>query len=282
MRFMTGLLAASAALVPGLALAATLEIDHAAVRVTVIPEARSDIKIEVVKANDKLPLQISTSGDRTVVKGGLERRIRDCRGRPEAMIRVDGVGEVSYADLPQIVVHMPMKVDIHESGAVFGTLGRSDSAQVSHSSCGGWTIDNVAGALNVTSSGVGEIKMGSAGSLMLHVSGASHASAGAVRDGVDVRLSGAGGVDIASMAGPLTAQVSGTGGVLIGAGQIKAMRATVSGVGSIDFRGQAESLQASVSGVGSVRARSVTGPVSKSVTGIGKVTVGSPPAEPDR
>ena len=274
MRRLIGLFAASAILAPGLAQAASLEIDHAAVRVTVIAEARNDIKVEVVKANDKLPLQIVTEGGKTIIKGGLERRIRQCQGRNEPILRIDGVGEVAYADLPQIVVHMPMKVDIRESGAVYGALGRSDAASVSHSSCGGWTIDDVAGALNVTASGVGEMKMGKAGSLMLQISGASHATSGAIRDGVDVHLSGAGGVDIASMAGPLTAQVSGTGGVTIGAGQVKAMRATVSGVGSIDFRGQAESLQASVSGVGSVRARSVTGSISKSVSGIGKITVG--------
>ena len=46
-------LAASAA-----AAAPSVQIDNAVVRVTVSPEARSDIRVEVLRANPRLPLRV--------------------------------------------------------------------------------------------------------------------------------------------------------------------------------------------------------------------------------
>jgi len=39
--------------------------------VVILPEARSDIAVTVVRANAKLPLRVSRVGDRVVVDGGL-------------------------------------------------------------------------------------------------------------------------------------------------------------------------------------------------------------------
>ena len=71
MRLQAVLLAAAAALSAGAANAASVEVRDAVARVTVIPEDRRDIKIEVLNPNPRLPLKVSTEGDRTVVDGGL-------------------------------------------------------------------------------------------------------------------------------------------------------------------------------------------------------------------
>src|SRR3954467_10085128 len=115
MRLPIVLLAASAAaLAASAAQAASVEVKDAVARVTVIPEARSDIKVEIVRANPRLPLQVRSFGGKTIVDGNLDRKIRDCRGGggDRARVYVRGVGEVSWADMPQIVIHTPRDADI--------------------------------------------------------------------------------------------------------------------------------------------------------------------------
>ena len=78
MRLQTTLLAAVAAIFAAgfaapSAQAATVEIEDAVARVTVVPENRKDIKVEVISANLRLPLKVRTMGDRTIIDGDLDR-----------------------------------------------------------------------------------------------------------------------------------------------------------------------------------------------------------------
>lgn len=131
MRLQTILLAAVAVLSAGAAQAATVEVKDAVARVTVIPENRSDVRVEIVSPNSRLPLGIRTLGDRTIVDGDLNRRIRNCRGSGErASVEVRGVGSVAYAEMPQVVIHTPRDVHIDTGGAVFGAVGRSASLEL--------------------------------------------------------------------------------------------------------------------------------------------------------
>lgn len=101
MRLPTILLAAAATALAGSAQAASVELKDAVLRVTVVPEDRTDIKVEVVRPNAELPLVISTVGDRTVIDGGLRRRIRSCNGMGEkAHVRVRGAGDVDWEEMP--------------------------------------------------------------------------------------------------------------------------------------------------------------------------------------
>src|SRR5690606_25272075 len=99
--------ASAAAALGGAAQAASREVREAAVRVVVIPEARSDVSVEVASSHPRLPLQVRPGPERTIVDGGLHRRIRACRtvgGRTIVDVDVDGVGQVPYEQLPRIVV----------------------------------------------------------------------------------------------------------------------------------------------------------------------------------
>jgi len=275
MRLSTTILAAAAALAAGGANAASVEIRDAVARVTVVPQDRSDIKVEIVRAHPELPLKVTVSGDRTIVDGDLERRIRDCNGMGEnARVHVRGVGKVSYADMPQVVIYTPRDVDLAANGAVAGAIGRSASLELHNSGCANWTVADVAGEAEVDQSGAGSVKMGTAGSLDVELSGAGNLRAVAVRDGMDARLSGAGGVTIGSFSGPLEANVSGVGQIRIDAGRASRIKASVSGIGGVDFGGVAQDLQASISGLGNIRVREVTGSVTKSVSGAGRIKVG--------
>lgn len=280
MRLSLAILAASAAAFAGAAQAASVEIRNAVARVTVVPQDRADVKVEIVKAHPELRLSVDTSGGRTIIDGDLRRKIRDCKGigdRPS--IRVSGVGKVSYDEMPQIVIYTPKAVDVTAGGAVQGAIGRSASLRLKNSGCAAWTIADVAGTADIHQSGAGDVRMGAAERLDVRLSGAAQIRATRVREGgLDAQLSGAGGVRIAEVRGPMDARVSGVGQIEVDGGRASRVRASVSGIGQVEFAGSADDLDASISGLGSIRVKEVTGSVTKSVSGGGSVRVGNRPS----
>jgi hypothetical protein len=274
------LLAAAATLSAGAAHAASVEIRDAAARVTVVPQDRADIKVDIVKAHPGLPLQVSVSGDRTLIDGGLRRRIHGCNDMADkARVRVSGVGRVDYDELPQVVIYTPRAVDVTSGGAVQGAIGRSGSLRLHNSGCAAWTIADVAGAAEVRQSGAGAVRMGQAERLDLRLSGAGQVRATRIRQGgLEAQLSGAGGLHVDEVRGPVDARVSGVGQVDVEGGRASLVRASVSGIGGVVFDGSAQDLDASISGLGSIRVKEVTGSVSKSVSGAGSVRIGNRPS----
>lgn len=268
-------LAAAATLAAGAGQAATVQFDDAVARVTVIPENRTDVRVEVIRPNPELPLTVRQSGDRTVISGGLGDRLRDCNGRDEgARVKVRGLGVVRWNEMPQVIVRTPRDVKVEADGAVFGSIGRSSSVELRSSGCAGWTVADVAGDARIRTSGAGSVNMGAADRLDLRLSGAGNVRVARVRRGLDARLSGAGGVNIADFTGAMDADVSGVGRVRVARGHASSLRASVSGIGGVDFDGVADSLDASISGLGSIHVDAVKGPVRRSVSGMGRVTVG--------
>jgi hypothetical protein len=279
MRLPIALLAGLAAgLAAGAAQAAppAVEIKDAVARVTVIPENRSDVRIEILAQNRRLPLKVKTTRTRTVVDGGVTpSRIRSCTGEGEtAVVRVAGVGDVPLKDAPQIIVHAPRDVDVSSGGAVFGVIGRARSATLGNAGCGDWTVANVEQQLRVSLAGSGDARTGAAGQAKLRVAGSGGISTAAVRGRLDVDVAGSGDVRVRSVAGPLDVHIAGSGGVTVEAGQASAMTASVAGSGDIVFGGVADSLDARIVGSGDVRARQVRGKVKKAVMGSGAVRIG--------
>src|SRR3954466_10992025 len=98
---------ATAALCAGAAQAASVEVKDAVARVTVIPENRSDIKVEFISSNPRLPLEVRSFAGRTIVDGHL-RHIRDCRGSAENVsVEIRDGGRFGWKDLPQVVIRTP-------------------------------------------------------------------------------------------------------------------------------------------------------------------------------
>ncbi len=121
-----------------------MEIKDAVARVTIVPEARADVKVVVVKANASLPLTVRVEGDKTIVDGDLDKpfgggRIHSCKtvnGR--VSVGVGGVGNVSWEEMPQVIIYTPMASKVATGGAVFGSVGRTDSLELSSAGCGDW------------------------------------------------------------------------------------------------------------------------------------------------
>ncbi|MDB5418913.1 MAG: putative filamentous hemagglutinin/adhesin [Phenylobacterium sp.] len=262
------------------AAAAAVELKDAVARVTVVPEDRADVKVEVVTANPKLPIEIRSFAGTTVIDGRLGHRIRDCHhrsDRPTAWVR--GVGDVEGDAIPQLVIRTPKAVVISANGAVFGAVGRSASLELHDSGCSTWTVADVAGDANILESGAGSVRLGAVGRLDLRLSGAADVHAVRVRQGMDTTLSGAGRVQVEDFAGPMETRVSGVGHVRVAGGRATIMRASVSGMGGVEFGGVAETLDARISGIGGIRVKQVTGAVTRSVSGAGHVTIDEGPRE---
>jgi Putative auto-transporter adhesin, head GIN domain len=255
--------------------APNIEIRGAIARVTVIPEARSDVAVSVVRANGRLPLRISRNGDQVIVDGGLGWRSINCHtlfGRPGAFAW--GIGNVSYDEMPQIVVRTPLQAKVGAGGAVFGSVGPGAGLDLANSGCGDWTVADQNGPLQMRFSGSGDVRTGTVASADVQVSGSSDVHLGTVRNGLVTSISGSGDVTAARVDGLLRARIGGSGDVRIKDGAVTDMNASVAGSGDVRFGGVARTLVANVAGSGDVSAARVTGPVSKHVAGSGDVTVG--------
>lgn len=271
-------LAAAGLSLASAAQAATLEVRDAVARVVVVPEARSDIRVDILTTNPSLPLSVRTRGDQVMIDGDLDRKIRSCSsrgGRPT--VTVSGIGEVAYDDLPQVMIRTPMDVDLKVGGAVYGAVGRSQSLKISNGGCGDWTIANVAGEVSASQAGSGDMRMGAAGSAVLRVAGSGDMALRQVSGPLEVDVAGSGDVKVARLDGPsLQARVAGAGDVGVEAGRVETMSVTVVGSGDVRFNGEAGALKASIAGSGDVRVRRVTGAVERSVIGSGEVRVNEP------
>ena len=275
MRSFLILTAAAMALSAGAAQAASVEVKDAVARVTVIPENRSDIKVEFLTSNPALPLEIRTFAGRTIVDGRLGRRIRDCHGSGENIsVRVREVGEVAWKDMPQVVIRTPRDVDMDAGGAVWGTVGRSASLKLGNAGCGDWTLANVEGAMKISQAGSGDTRAGSSGEARVRVAGSGDTVVGDVKGGLFVDIAGSGDVGVNSISGPLDVRIAGSGDVKIAGGKATTMDVMVAGSGNVNFRGVAETLRARVAGSGDIRAKQVTGEIHKTIMGSGGVTIG--------
>jgi len=282
--------AAGVAACAGGAQAAELEIKHAAARVVVIPEARQDVAVTITRGRADLPqLEVRRRGRDVEIEGGLRNRIENCNlsgvglvrntGTPlspdrQLSVEIRGVGRVQAADLPLITARVPMAAEVSASGAVFGSIGRTERLELSSAGCGDWTVANTAGALEISVAGSGDITAGSSGSAAVSVAGSGDVRLGPVAGGLEASIAGSGDVRAASVGGRLEASIAGSGDVLVEAGRLDSVEASIAGSGDVRVEATAASLEASIVGSGDVRVAQVTGSVDHSIIGSGDVIVG--------
>ncbi|WP_340644452.1 DUF2807 domain-containing protein [Phenylobacterium sp.] len=276
MSLLTVVTAVSAlALIAGAANAATVEVRDAVARVVVIPEDRQDIRVEFLTTNPSLPLHVRSLGGKTIVDGDLDRKIKNCHGGGgKARVYVAGIGDVAYDDMPQIVVRMPRDAKVEAGGAVFGSVGKTASLELSNAGCGDWTVGNVAGKMSINVAGSGDTYTGVSGEAALRVAGSGDVRTQAVNGALEVSVAGSGDVSVASISGPLTVKIAGSGDVSVRGGKATEVNTSVAGSGNVEFGGEAGSLKARIAGSGDVHVKAVTGEVSKAIVGSGRVSIG--------
>ena len=264
---------AAAAALAGGAEAAELVLDDVVARVVVIPEARSDIQVQVQPGRAQLPLRVDRSGANVRVSGGYE--VNRCSGRAEAMqVRVRGRGDFSMADAPVITVRAPRSVTIRkDGGAVVGSVGPTQDLTLSAGGCSRFTLGDVAGTLTLDQSGGASASINRARIARLRASGGGSIELQSTAS-LDADASGGGVVRVTSVSGPVSAEGSGGGGVKVAGGRTGLLRADASGGGWVDFDGVADALDANASGGGRVSVARVTGRVDRSSSGGGSISIG--------
>lgn len=271
-------LAAGAAvlgLAGGAAAEPLVKIKDAVARVVIIPEARSDVQVEFLTRNPRLPLKVRQSGGRTIIDGDLRfNQVQGCRTtQGTTRVKVRRLGEIAWDDIPQIAIRVPAQVSVAGSGAVFGSIGRSDSVSLANAGCGDWTVANTKGELEISQAGSGGSKAGSAASADINIAGSGDISIQQVND-LEVSIAGSGGVRVAAVRDDLKVNVAGSGGVTVAGGRTNDLSVSILGSGDVVHRGEVERVSLSVAGSGDVRVAKVTGPVSKSVAGSGNIHIG--------
>ena len=262
------------------AVAASVQITNAVARVTVIPEARSDVAVSIVKDDARHPLKVRAWPDGRVVVdggvfGGLFGGVTSCNshgGKP--YVRVMGGDAYTYDNMPQVVVRTPMDARVSAGGAVFGEVGRSDSLELSIGGCGDWVVANVRGRLAVSTSGSGDVRTGTAGEVKVRTAGSGDVYTRAIGGGVDATIAGSSDVRIDQSSGPVRVRITGSGNLGIGGGHASDLDVFIAGSGDVTFRGVADNLTAFVAGSGDINVDRVTGAVKKSIAGSGDVNVG--------
>ena len=278
MRAILGLgLAAAASIAAGTAAQAApgVEIRNAIARVTIVPEARSDVAVFVTKANRRTPLRISRVGETVIVDGGLgfwrSVNCHDLFGHASASAW--GVGSISYEDMPQVVVRMPAQARVGASGAVYGAVGPGAGLDLSNSGCGDWKVADQNGPLRLSLAGSGDVRAGTVASAETHTSGSGDIYMVAARGGLKSAIAGSGDVAAGVVDGPIGVHIAGAGDVKIRSGAATDINVSIAGSGDVKYGGVAQSLEASIAGSGDVDVAKVTGPVSKHIAGSGDVTV---------
>ena len=278
MREMIAAAVLGTALLAGTAVAAAprVEIEDAVARVTVIPEDRSDIKVEFASTNARLPLTVEQHGDKIVIDGDLRHdRIRNCtiiNGVTRVAVR--GIGPIEYKDMPHVVIRTPRAVDVSAGGAVFGEIGRSTSVDLSNAGCGDWTVANTSGALEVSQAGSGDTRAGTAGTARVSLAGSGNVTLVSVARDLRAEIAGSGDIHVGSIGGDLKARVAGSGNVTVDSGRAHLVEASIAGSGDVRFGGVSETLDANVMGSGDVSVARVTGAVNRQIMGSGDISVG--------
>ncbi|HEY2049628.1 MAG TPA: DUF2807 domain-containing protein [Caulobacteraceae bacterium] len=252
-----------------------IEIRHAAARVVIVPEARSDIQVTIEAPNPRLPTTASRYGDTVIVDGPLGFRPATCNSVLGSRgVFIWGTGRIPYDRLPRIIVRTPLDAKVSADGAVWGEVGRGRSLELANAGCGDWAVADQQGAVKIRASGSGDVRVGSVGSADISSSGSSDISLAGVRSGLIASIAGSGDLNAAWVNGPLHAHIGGSGDVTVRGGQVSDMDVAIAGSGDVSFGGVAQALKASIAGSGDVHAAHVTGPVTKSVVGSGDVTYG--------
>lgn len=251
---------------------ASLKIEHAAAIITITPEDRADISVEITNPGHAPMPTVTTDDGRVTVDGHLRGRISNCR---EDGVSLRGYGIVAPADLPQITIHTPRALTVGVSGASTTTIGAAQSVDANLSGCGLTNIGDVAETLTLQMAGSGDVHTGAAHALNATIAGSSDVTTGAVADGAQIAVAGSGGIELASVTGPLKTTGAGSGSINIHGGSITTAKIDLAASGDVDIAAPVQSLDVSIVGSGDVDVAGAVGDIDAEIMGSGSVSVAS-------
>ncbi len=274
-----------------------VQVEHAAARLVVIAEPRSDISVTIQHGPSRVPdLAVRREGGRIVVDGGLGRPFggdrMHCVGgtwnggvhgslfgglhsgpSDNRAVFVEGVGRVPLAELPVITAHVPLDARLATSGAVYGQVGPTRSLVLSPTGCGDWEAGHVQGSLSVDSAGSGDTRVDGAGEAHGRLAGSGDLAVGPVAGSADLSLAGSGDVSAGAVGGPVRLSLSGSGDVSLA--QVNAsVTANMASSGDVRIHGgRTRDLRVSIAGSGDFSFGGAASRLSASVVGSGDIHV---------
>ncbi len=265
-----------ALMLPGLAQAGTVRLDHLAARVVVVPEDRANITAEVRGGSGKVarPVLHVSGADITVTGNLTEGQMRDCHSTRSGGIKF-GWFAPSYqaSDLPVVTIRTPRDVVVVADGAIVGQIGPANSVDLFQKHCGGWTVGDVADRFMLRLEGRADVDAGAVGRAEFDLDGLGDVkvhSAGSIKG----QMNGLGDLTFGSVNGPVDVTLDGLGDIRIRGGHATSFRARLAGMGDIHFNGTADSVDASADGMGDITVAHATGSVRKSISGLASIKVG--------
>lgn len=250
----------------------SIRLRHVAAFVSVVPEDRTDVSVEIDNPGGAPMPAISSDDNRVIVDGQLRGRIQDCR---EDGVELRGYGFVANEQLPRITIRAPRALSIGVSGAGRTEIGETQSLDLDFSGCGAARLATVLGDLNIDLSGSGEVRGAGAQSLDADVAGSGEIEVGPIANGADVSIAGSGSVAINGLTGALDVSGAGSGSLEVRGGEVTVANVDLAGSGDVTIRAPVQRLEASIVGSGDVQVTAAVGEVDAEIAGSGNVTVQS-------
>lgn len=251
-----------------------IRIRHAAARVVVIPEERTDYEVAIDNSAGRTPMPTVTQHHNLIViDGQLRGRIAGCADDGGAHLR--GYDDVAAEQMPVITIRAPRRVNLDRSGAGLTEIGPADAVELDSSGCGDVAVGDVAGALEVDLAGSGHVRAGAAQRLAVDLAGSGEVSTGAIAEAADVDIAGSGRVSIQSLNGALQADAAGSGNLAVQGGAISTADIELAGSGDVDIAAPVERLEVAILGSGNVDVSATVGEIDAEIAGSGGVRAAS-------
>ncbi len=268
-----------------------LQLKNLRANVEIIPENRSDVRVDVDMngSSDKAP-EITCSGATLVVAGTLPtgRKTFRVSFNLDRRMDIDKSRQMSRthrdhpAGLPNLVIHTPMKVSLKSSAYVFGHIGPSQSVRIDDSGEGEWRIDAVSQDASVNGGGATDFYMSNSGSANIDLLGTGNVTLGdtqtiwssqwgsgdvtvnkVVRD-ADIELSGIGDFKARNVSGKMRVLIDDAGGVAVQDGDVDVLRVrTLDGIGAVRFGGTVKDADINIGTSTKVSIHKLTGSLKK-------------------
>lgn len=271
--------------------AGEIRVIYAAANVTVTPEDRQDIVVEIDNSAGRAPMpDVRVDDGDLLIDGRLRRRIDNCSSDG---VDLRGYGAVSTAQMPQVRIRAPRRLVIDVNAGSNAEIGAAEAVDLDFSSCGRATVGDVSDRLDVDVAGSGTIRTGSALRAELDLAGSGDIETGAIGESANVDIAGSGRVTLGAVNGSLSLDGAGSGNFIVRGGEItdasvdlagsggaditanvQSLNVSIVGSGDVDVVGTVGDIDADIAGSGGVRASAVTGAVRKEVWGSGDVVVG--------
>jgi len=241
--------------------ATALEITSAAAEVTIIPEDRADIDVQIGPTGRLPTLTTRVSDGRLLIDGGLRNRIRGCSSWTGSgdSVRISGLGNVRRGDLPRITVRVPRALAYEAGGAIYSTIGASNGGSVTLNGCADTTLAAVNGPLDIDLNGSGNVRAERVtGTLAATLNGSGALQVARADSEAALRLNGSGDLEVGAVAGRVDARLSGSGSLGVDAAGGDT-RLVLNGSGDLRAGAVNGSLDADLNGSGNLRVASASG-----------------------